>query len=191
MDRRTVWAILLMMAIAIAPAIFMKQKPAGQRGSGADSFAVTPLPAVPKPSSDSGVVPADPRPRRLAAPPVTAAGGATDTVRVSTRLYTYGFSSRGGRLIEARLPRYRSMAPADSGRPAQLLPKDSRLMGLTLVLGSDTLPLHDWPFTISTRSPDGKAPTLQLSAARNGVNVDLTYTFRADDYQIGVEGRVT
>ena len=40
MDRRTIWAILLMMAIAVAPAIFMK-KPApspgaaGQRGSGA------------------------------------------------------------------------------------------------------------------------------------------------------------
>ncbi len=41
MDRRTIWAILLMMAIAIAPAIFMKQKPAGQRGSGADSLALS------------------------------------------------------------------------------------------------------------------------------------------------------
>ena len=64
-------------------------------------------------------------------------------------------------------------------------------MGLTLVLGSDTLPLHDWPFTISTGRSDVKGPTLHLSAARNGVNVDLTYTFRPDDYQIGVEGRVT
>src|ERR671912_1243492 len=158
MDRRTVWAILLMMAIAIAPAIFMKQKPAGQRGSGADSLAVTPAPAVPQPSSDSAVVAADTLPRRPTAPPVTAAEGATDTVRVSTRLYTYGFSSRGGRLIEARLPRYRSMAPADSGRPAQLLPKDSRLLGLTLVLGRDTVPLHDWPFTISRGSADAGSP---------------------------------
>jgi hypothetical protein len=41
MDRRTIWAILLMMAIAVAPAIFMN-KPvappqggeAGRRGSG-------------------------------------------------------------------------------------------------------------------------------------------------------------
>jgi YidC/Oxa1 family membrane protein insertase len=123
---------------------------------------------------------------------VTTAEGATDTVRVSTRLYTYGISSRGGRLIEASLPRYRSMAPADSGRPAQLLPKDSRLLGLTLVLGRDTLPLHDWPFTISRGSADAKLPgSLRLSASRNGVSLDLTYTFRADDYQIGVEGKVT
>jgi YidC/Oxa1 family membrane protein insertase len=190
MDRRTVWAILLMMAIAIAPAIFMK-KSAGQRGSGADSLAVTPAP-VPQPSSDSAVGAADTLPRRPAAPAVTTAEGATDTVRVSTRLYTYGISSRGGRLIEASLPRYRSMAPADSGRPAQLLPKDSRLLGLTLVLGRDTLPLHDWPFTISKGSADAKLPgSLRLSASRNGVSLDLTYTFRADDYQIGVEGKVT
>ena len=167
---------------------------AGQRGrqprGDSDSDCATP-------SSDSAVAAADTLPRRPAAPPAVgpavppSAEGATDTVRISTRLYTYGISSRGGRLIEARLPRYRSMAPSDSGRPAQLLPKDSRLLGLTLVLGRDTLPLHDWPFTISTGSSDAKAPTLRLSAARNGVNVDLTYTFRPDDYQIGVEGRVT
>ena len=192
MDRRTVWAILLMMAIAIAPAIFMKQKPAGQRGSGADSLAVTPAPAVSQPSGDSAVVAADTLPRRPAAPPVTAAEGATDTVRVSTRLYTYGISSRGGRLIEARLARYRSMAPGDSGLPAQLIPKDSRLLGLTLVLDRDTVPLHDWPFTISPGSEDPKSPrSLRLRAARNGVNVDLTYTFHVDDYRIGVEGKVT
>ncbi len=83
------------------------------------------------------------------------------------------------------------MAPSDSGHPAQLLPKDSRLLGLTLVLGRDTLPLHDWPFTISSGSSDVKAPTLRLNAERNGVNVALTYTFRPDDYQIGVEGRVS
>jgi YidC/Oxa1 family membrane protein insertase len=196
MDRRTVWAILLMMAIAIAPAIFMK-KTAGQRGSGADSVAVAP-PTAPQDLADSGASGLDTLPRRaadsLAANPAAPprAEGATDTVRISTRLYSYGISSRGGRLIEATLPRYRSMAPGDSGRPAQLLPRDSRLLGLTLLLGSDTLPLHDWPFTISPGRTDAKAPrSLRLTAARNGVNVDLTYTFLVDDYQIGVEGRVT
>jgi YidC/Oxa1 family membrane protein insertase len=199
MDRRTVWAILLMMAIAILPAIFMKKpvappvgETAGQRDSGT---------AVPP--ENPAVVSAEPRRDSLSPVPVRDSSHATDslsrlpaspltdTVRISTRLYTYGISSRGGRLIEARLPRYRSMAPSDSGHPAQLLPKDSRLLGLTLVLGGDTLPLHDWPFTISSGSPDLKAPTLHLSAARNGVNVDLTYTFRPDDYQVAVEGKVS
>jgi len=194
MDRRTVWAILLMMAIAILPAIFMK-KPAGQRGSGADSLAVTPAPAVPQPSSGSAVTAADTLPSRPPAQPrpesPTVEGGTEDIVRISTPLYTYGISSRGGRLVEARLPRYRSMAPSDSGRPAQLLPQDSRLLGLTLVLGGDTLPLRDWPFTTSRGSPNGKAPTLRLNASRDGVNVDLIYTFRPDDYQVGVEGKVS
>jgi YidC/Oxa1 family membrane protein insertase len=199
MDRRTVWAILLMMAIAIAPAIFMKKPPvsgeAGKRVSPASTPADSSGATAPPVAQDTGeaaslghdsVRPGTDSLTRLPASPLT------DTVRVSTRLYTYGFSSRGGRLIEATLPRYRSMAPADSGRPAQLLPKDSRLLGLTLVLGRDTLPLHDWPFTISSGDTDGKSPApLRLSASRNGVNMDLTYTFRADDYQVGVEGKVT
>jgi YidC/Oxa1 family membrane protein insertase len=199
MDRRTVWAILLMMAIAILPAIFMKRgsgeagKRVGETAAPDTSSAPTLLgrdsaPQV-RPRQDTPGAVASPLPGFPADSPRVA--DATDTVRISTRLYTYGISSRGGRLIEARLPRYRSMAPSDSGRPAQLLPKDSRLLGLTLVLGGDTLPLHDWPFTISSGTPDVKAPTLRLNASRNGVNVDLTYTFRPDDYQIGVEGKVS
>ena len=121
-----------------------------------------------------------------------AAGATDDTVRVTSPLYTYGVSTRGGRLVEATLSRYRSMAPGQEGQPAQLLPPESRLLGLTLVRGQDTVPLHDWPFTVSAESVDVKGPTaLKLSGERNGLSVDLTYTFRPDDYQIGVEGKVT
>ena len=42
MDRRTVWAILLMMVIAVAPALFLK-KPAARSPGRADSLA-TPAP---------------------------------------------------------------------------------------------------------------------------------------------------
>ena len=211
MDRRTIWAILLMMVIAIAPAIFFK-KPlgsgeAGKRGSGADSAApattATPRdsgasdsasvlpPAATAMSSDSGKSVASPLTRLPASPP-RPEGAAEDIIRVTSPLYTYGISTRGGRLVEATLPHYRSMAPGTKGKPAQLIPAGSRLLGLTLVLGRDTIPLHDWPFTASAESLDVKGPTvLKLSGARNGINVDLTYTFRPDDYQIGVEGRVT
>ena len=205
MDRRTVWAILLMMAIAIAPAIFMKKTPvsgtAGQRDS---AFAAPPdsLAARRPPPRDSistaarvrdtsNMVGADSL-TRLPADSLRAEGVTDDTVRITSSLYTYGISARGGRLVEATLPRYRSMAPGQQGTPAQLLPPDSRLLGLTLVLDRDSIPLHDWPFTVSAESLDVTAPTgLRLTAARGGVNVDLTYTFRPDDYQIGVEGRVT
>ncbi|MDQ3224747.1 MAG: membrane protein insertase YidC [Gemmatimonadota bacterium] len=203
MDRRTIWAILLMMVIAIVPAIFMKKSPvsgtAGQRDSASatDNPATTPTTgrdsvSTAVPVGDSGrAAGADTLTRRPADPP-RAEGATDDTVRVTSPLYTYGISTRGGKLVEATLSRYRSMAPAEKGKLAQLIPRGSQLLGLTLVRGQDTIPLHDLPFTASAERLYVTGPTaLKLSGERNGVNVDLTYTFRPDDYQIGVEGRVT
>lgn len=203
MDRRTIWAILLMMAIAVAPAIFLKKPPAGgsagQRSSGADSAATQPPrdSISVSASSDSARRAAAAQPgsrdsaQRALAPP-RADSARADTVRVSSPLYAYGISTLGGRLVEATLPRYRSMAPADRGRAAEILPPDSRLLGLTLVLGRDTISLADWPFTASAESLSVKGPTpLRLSARRSGVNVDLTYTFRPDDYRTDISGQVT
>ncbi|HEU4680421.1 MAG TPA: membrane protein insertase YidC [Gemmatimonadales bacterium] len=199
MDRRTVWAILLMMAIALAPVFFMK-KPvapparggeAGKRGGGEVMPADSPAAVLAPSARDSGLAPPSPLPREPAAPP-RAEGATTDTVRVTSPLYTYGISTRGGRLVEATLVRYRSMAASDSGRQAQLLPPGSRLLGHTLVLGRDTIPLDDWPFTFSAETLDVKsAAPLRLSATRSGVKVDLTYTFRPDDYRIDVAGWVS
>jgi YidC/Oxa1 family membrane protein insertase len=125
-------------------------------------------------------------------PPSVPASQRGTIVRVSSPLYNYGISTRGGRLVEATLPRYRSMAPGNQGGPVQLLPLNSQLLGLTLVLGRDSIPLSDWPFTASADSLMVSGPdSLRLSGTRNGVTVDLTYTFRPDAYQIGVAGQVT
>jgi YidC/Oxa1 family membrane protein insertase len=202
MDRRTVWAILLMMAIAVAPMFFVKRPPrgaAGQRGIGADSSAVAPSAArdsVRSPFRDSVTVASGARDTARTNPrtnqPASPAAQPDDTILVRSPLYTYGISTRGGRLIDAMLARYRSMAPGDSGRHAQILPPESRLLGHTLVLGRDTIPLDDWPFAVSAESLDVRTPTpLRLNASRNGVNVELTYTFRPDDYRIDVVGRVS
>jgi YidC/Oxa1 family membrane protein insertase len=205
MDRRTVWAILLMMVIAIAPAIFMKKTvapsvrggTAGQRDSGAvasgDSSrpaVVDSLPSPPAVVESAGGARPDTLPRRATVP--QSSSPTEDTVHITSPLYTYGVSTRGARLVEATLHRYGSMAPGSQGRHAQLLPEHSRLLGLTLILDRDTVPLHDWPFTVSAENLEVKASTaLHLSGTRNGVTVDLTYTFRPDDYQIAVEGRVS
>jgi YidC/Oxa1 family membrane protein insertase len=203
MDRRTIWAILLMMVIAIAPAIFFKKPSVGRTARQRDSVTA-PVPeslAVATgrdsisrvtPARDSVRASATDLPTPLPAVSPPAAGANDDTVRITSPLYTYGISTRGGRLVEATLSRYRSMAPGQQGRRAQLLPPNSQLLALTLVRGQDTIPLHDWPFTASAERLDVKGPTaLKLSGERNGISVDLTYTFRPDDYQIGVEGRVT
>ncbi|HET6837457.1 MAG TPA: membrane protein insertase YidC [Gemmatimonadales bacterium] len=203
MDRRTIWAILLMMAIAVAPAIFMKKPPssraAGQPGSRADTSAQASRSARDSITSgtstvrDSGRTPVEPpaiQPSGAADPLPTSP--TDDTVRVVSSLYRYSISTRGARLVEATLRRYRSMTPQEQGQPAQILPPDSRLLGLTLVLGRDTVPLADWPFTASAESLAVSGPTpLRLSGTRNGVTVNMTYTFRPDDYQIGVAGQVT
>src|SRR5215218_9403656 len=113
MDRRTIWAILLMMVIAIAPAIFMKKAPAGQRGSGAVASTDSSRTAVPdslrSPPAvveSAGGVPPDTLPGRPAAP--LSSSPTDDTVHVTSPLYTYAVSTRGGRLVEATLYRYGS-----------------------------------------------------------------------------------
>src|SRR4051812_15843860 len=204
MDRRTIWAILLMMAIAIVPAIFLKKPQGsgevGKRGSQtavpADSSTAQTLvrqdsvsPRGPK--QDTTKAAASPLPR---VPPDSprAAGATDDTVRVSSPLYTYGISTRGGRLVEATLPRYRSMAPTEHGRPAQILPPDSKLLGLTLVVDGRSIPFDDWPFTVSAESLQVNGPSaLRLSGSRDGLKLDLTYNFHPDDYRIDVDGQVT
>jgi YidC/Oxa1 family membrane protein insertase len=203
MDRRTIWAILLMMAIAVMPAIFMKRPAPGgaakQRETSGPARPDTAVRSARPANQDSSVVQAPIRDSGLVGAPAPgprtpAAAQAQDTVVVTSPLYTYGISTRGARLVEAVLPRYRSMAPSDHGAAARILPPDSRLLGLTLVLGRDTIPLGDWPFTVSAESlsASGSAPaSLRLSAARDGVGVDLTYNFQPNDYRIVVSGQVT
>ena len=205
MDRRTVWAILLMMVIAITPAIFIKRPPRPAPGAGTAADSSTPAPSVPSGSvapagpaasgdSASGKRPSGVTAARdsLKAPADSVAAAArVRVVRVTSPLYTYGISTAGGRLVEARLHRYRSISPADSGATAELLPPDSWLLGLTLVLGRDTTPLDDWAFTASADSLAAGGEPLRLTATRGPVGVELTYRFAPDDYRITVSGRVT
>jgi len=191
MDRRTVWAILLMMVIAIAPAILIKRPPRPNPvpGTPADTAAMT-APAPTTAPASVGPVPTD----SLRPPPDSAAPAAAraDTVRVVSPLYSYGISTAGGRLVEARLEGYRSMAPEERGATAQLLPPGSELLGLTLVVDRDTIALSEWPFTVSAESLEASAAVpLRLTGSRGRVKVELTYAFSADDYRIAVEGRVT
>ncbi|MGH7528460.1 MAG: membrane protein insertase YidC [Gemmatimonadales bacterium] len=194
MDRRTVWAILIMMVIAIAPALLIKRPaPTGNRvGGPADSASVATPPgqALPGQAPEPGRVDSSPPPAdSIAAAP--AAAPSADTIRVTSPLYTYGISSVGARMVEATLHRYRTMAPAERGKTAQILPPESELLDLTLALGQDTIPLRDWAFVPSAESLTVSAQTpLRLTASKGGVAVALTYTFRPDDYRIEVAGRV-
>jgi YidC/Oxa1 family membrane protein insertase len=186
-----------MMVIAITPALFIKRPPRPAPGAVSATDTTAPVPAAPSGSvAPSGrAAPADSlRPSADTTSPDTAAAAAAARVRivrVTSPLYTYGISTAGGRLVEARLHRYRSIAPADSGGTAELLPPDSRLLGLTLVLDRDTIPLDAWTFTASADSLAGGGEPLRLTATRGPVGIELTYRFAPDDYRIEMSGRVT
>jgi len=184
MDRRAVWAIMLMMVIAIAPAFFLKQSPGGRVG-GATGGDTVPPPVGPAESASA---------RAPARQPVADTGKAVpeDTVLVTSPLYLYGVSTRGGRIVVASLRRFQSMAADTRGQPAPLVRPGDELLGMTLVRGQDTVRLADWTFTPSATRLDVAAPTpLRLHAARGDVGVELTYSFLPDDYRIDVQGQVS
>ncbi|HEV8356675.1 MAG TPA: membrane protein insertase YidC, partial [Gemmatimonadales bacterium] len=125
--------------------------------------------------------------------PPAAAGPAMseDSIVVSSPLYRYRFSTRGGRMIEATLLQYPSMRPEEARRPAQLLAPGSQLLGLGLLVGRDTVWLRDWNFAPSTRELQvAKPESFTLTANQGGLGVALTYSFRPTDYLIDVEGRL-
>src|SRR5262245_39334926 len=103
MDRRTIWAILIMMVIAVAPAFLLKKpapRPAAQEAG--DTAVVAPGTAAP---SAAGTADSTPSLQPADTSPVNATSPVSpeDTVRVTSPLYTYGFSTRGATLVEATL----------------------------------------------------------------------------------------
>jgi YidC/Oxa1 family membrane protein insertase len=197
MDRRTVWAILLMMAIAVAPALFLKKPAPGPAARpGADSLTPpAPAPSIGAADAPGDTSPALPAPARAADSPVPTgapAGAAEDTVRITSPLYTYGVSTRGARLVQAELRRFASMAPGEERERAQIMPDSSQLLGLTVVRGRDTVDFRDATFTPSADSLDVSGETsLRLAAERGGVRLELTYTFAPDDYRVRVSGQAS
>jgi YidC/Oxa1 family membrane protein insertase len=188
MDRRFLLAIVLLMLVAVAPSILLK-KPV-RRGTGGPGDRETGRPV------DSVMLQTPSAQLEQATPPqpVPLSPGPSDTVLVTSGLYSYGFSTRGGRLVSATLPRYRSMAPGDKDTPVQLVRGGSDVLGIVLVVGQDTIPIQDWDFTPSAKTVTvgaGASSSLTLSGGQGGVKVELIYRFTPDDYRIGISGKVS
>ena len=196
MDRRVIWAIGLMMIIAIAPTFFLKP-PAKPVVTAADSAARRLGDSTARRLGDSAEVLG----RDSAFGPVgtVEADGAirpaADTVVVSSPLYRYELSTRGGALVQATLARYNALDPLGKGKPVELL--TAPIHQLAINVGNDTLSLAEWDFTVTGGTAarqleaKGQPQDLVLTGSRGGAQVQLTYTFRPDDYLIGVHGRVT
>jgi len=183
MDRRVIWAIALMMVIAIVPTFFIKRP----------TRPVVSAPASQTPPASSAPTAAGVPAASPGSPPSIADSTAhADTVRVKSALYAYDISTLGGGLAAVTLPQYQSMAAADKGQPVQILRSGSNLLSLSLLVGRDTVHFDRWRFTSSAPSLDVTADTpLTLAASQGGVSLALTYTFHPADYRFGVDGQIT
>jgi len=194
MDRRVIWAIVLMMVIAIGPTFFIKRPPPRLEGP-APGRPDTVLPAdsaLAQPGNPIGGLP------RTSEPSLEAPGRAAETITVVSPLYAYSISTRGGAIVSATMLHYQALNPADKGKTVQLLPPGVGVHQLALLVGADTLSLANWDFTVTGGTGATPGPiqvtgtqVLTLAAIRGGVTVELSYRFEPADYQIGVSGRVT
>ena len=185
MQRRVILAFILMLLVIVLPGIlFPPKKPNRATVAPPDSTAAGVL-ATPAPVAAPGPPPTPP----TIAPSATLPA---ETVWVSSSLYRYGFTTRGGQLVAAVLPGYRSFAAGDSSRPVQLVPEGRPLLGHRLAVGGDTLSLAALEFAPSTTALPvaGQPATLTFTAHRGAAVITLAYTFQPDDYEFHVAGRI-
>src|SRR5689334_12071140 len=141
MERRVIWAIALMLFIAVAPSFFFKKParnpglPTAQIDTSVKSRPATPtMQAVPA----TGEVESVSRPKQV--------------IAVSSPLYRHEISTRGGAIEQVTILKYASLTPAEKGRPVELLPDTARINQLSLLIGQETLDISQWDFTPSATS---------------------------------------
>ena len=177
MERRLIYAILLMLVVAFLPALFLKH-PRTSGAAGVDTThataAAAPQAAVPQAAAAAHVPTAVPAARTRAAgaaPPVPAVA---ETVTVADPVARFTFSSVGAALERVVLPGYRAFGGPSRGRPVELLRAGDRMLEMRLVVGQDTIPLDSVPFALERTAQGatfrGQAGglTVALSYARTG-----------------------
>lgn len=182
MEKRLILAVLMMSAvIMLTNLLFPPPEPQAEGGSAGDSAVVAASPGAAGPLAGGLVAPA----------PVT---GPADSVVVTSDLYRYVLSTRGGALLSAELLEYRSYV--DEGEPVQLVPPGTTdFLAHRLVVGGDTLDLRAAPFQASARSVQvdeaGGPRSVQLAYGQpGGLGAEITYTFHPDRYVVEVQGRI-
>jgi YidC/Oxa1 family membrane protein insertase len=177
MERRLLFAIVLMVAILVVPSLFLKSSPRRPLAR-ADSGATRAQPAAAEPE----VAPPVAAPS-LAAPARVAL--AEDTTTLTTAHAAYRFSSIGATLEQATLSAYRSFHRGDRG-PVRLVRPDDRLLAHRLVVGNDTVRLDSVPFVI-----EQQGGTVRMSGRAGAVTEHVTYsTVAGNPYLLDVRGEV-
>ena len=191
MDRqRVVLAVFLMLLVWLAPMLIWPPKPSDRRTVGqSDSTRL----------ADSSIkAQTTPPPVEAERPTVRpSVSGPEDTIWVTSPLYRFGFSTRGGRLVSAQLLKFKSFSAGDSAHPVELVPPGGASLRHRLAFDADTVSLEDWTFVPEPGGPSvvvsaGQGPkTLRFQSERGGSRVTLEYRFVPDEYRFDVQGSVT
>lgn len=198
-DSRPLIAIALILVIAFLPSLLM-ERPAPPVAPQDTTSVAGSVEQVPRGGADTGAPAGATDPALAAADTLVDPAAAVvpeDTVVVTSDLYEYRISTRGGMIVGARFLRYRSMHPSDTAAdgsrpPLELIPARAPLLDDRLVIGGDTVRFSAAGFTASAtelRVTDQPA-TLTLTGVVAGRPVQLDYTFSPTDYRIDLAGRV-
>jgi YidC/Oxa1 family membrane protein insertase len=204
---RFLLAVVLMIAVVIVTNLIFPPVPPDPAGFAADSVS-SPLPPPPVagvPDSPAIAVDTSPGPADtavVAAQPqdsavVAQVAAAPDTVRVTSPLYRFGVSTRGGALVQADLLQYESLT--SPGEPVWLASRDAPgLVRHRVRIGDDVLDLRDLTFDVEPAAglnlaEGGARDSLRMthSDPARGLDLDFVYRFDPDRYVIDVRGRVT
>lgn len=191
---RFLLAVVLMIAVVVLTNILLpaprpaenELAPAGQVAATAPTDTAVPVPA-----------PASALPAAPAVQSDSAALPPGDTVWASSPNWRFGFSTRGGALVSARMLGYQSFAAESEGQPVELVPAASALLKYHLRIGDTDVDLSKLAF--EPASPNGLSLAgdsstgvleLNYKDPESGTGIQFTYTFRADRYVFDVSARI-
>jgi len=180
---------MLMLIVAILPAILFPPAKRPPPGAEADSLSVVDTQIAELANAPAVVVPArEPEPVPI---PVDTTKPER-LITVESPLYRWVFSTTGARMVTTDLKAYQTFAPNDSGM-AQLLPPGSSFLDYGLLFGSDTIPINNWQFEPDQSQVaiyEGGTGVLRWTATRGPLTINLEYSFRADDYLFDIRGEL-
>jgi YidC/Oxa1 family membrane protein insertase len=189
MDRRTVLALILIVAVIVLTPRFFSIGPVVPPPP-ADTLRATvpdttrPAIGAPRDTAPPSVAPAAPSTATLAAPP--------ETLIVADSLARYRFSTRGGVLESVELSSYRALG-SRSGVVA-LRAHDAPLIRFVGIVGSDTIRFDTVNFAVNRGAPGesaGRAAPITLVGGIGADSLTLTYRVVPDSYVVRTQARLT
>jgi YidC/Oxa1 family membrane protein insertase len=200
MDRRTLLAVLLIMAVLIGDQYLMSRwgrhkQPAQQPTTGQDSTSVSTSPGVmppqpstgqpaasvpPKPAGGTAAIVSTGRPRVPAAPTVER--------ELKNAHANATFSSRGGTISQWILPKYPDLAHGKA--PVNLVPPGQRALQIIVTTPYFTYDFTDVPFRVAPAAAMDTSVTF-IAEDSSGVRVSKTYRMGPNSVALDLEVRIT